>query len=115
MPPHTDSDGVCSDTGPTVTGGRVTPSATAGLLDSSTDVTTIGMKRTAVGQIGRPLTIWTNHFDVQLHKHEIYHYHGAFHPDRLVLSTDTFNLSVMVMTSSRCVFLVLPTPISLLT
>ncbi|PIL23265.1 Argonaute [Ganoderma sinense ZZ0214-1] len=45
-----------------------------GLGGISPEVTTIGPKRSAFGQSGRALTVLTNHFDIQIPKHEIYHY-----------------------------------------
>ncbi len=73
--------------------GRATPAisraapTTLGLPDSSAHITTIGVKRTAFGQSGRALNVWTNHFEVQIPEDEIYHYDGASRPI-FVLPTD---------------------------
>ncbi|KAI1795193.1 argonaute-like protein [Ganoderma leucocontextum] len=58
---------------PAIRGTRVAPT-TVGLPDSSAHITTIGVKRTAFGQSGRALTVWTNHFEVKIPEDEIYHY-----------------------------------------
>lgn len=78
---------------PVVLGGRV-PHTTVGLPDSSSHITTIGVKRTAFGQSGRALNVWTNHFEVKIPEDEIYHYDGVSRPI-LVLPTDFLNRYAM--------------------
>ena len=74
--------------------------------DGPQDVaTTVGAKRSAFGQGGRALTVLTNHFEVEIPKQEIYHYNGTSHPVQFHLRTDTFNLYIMTITPSRCVFI----------
>nr|VWO95172.1 Uncharacterized protein [Ganoderma boninense] len=58
---------------PAASAGRVAPT-TVGLPDTSAHITTVGVKRTAFGQSGRALNVWTNHFEVKIPEDEIYHY-----------------------------------------
>ncbi|KAI0638149.1 argonaute-like protein [Trametes polyzona] len=51
--------------------GQVT---TAGLPDTSSHITTVGVKRTAFGTSGRAIQVSTNHFEVQIPEGQIYHY-----------------------------------------
>ncbi len=101
----------------TISSSHVVPTAavTTGLPNTSPDVTTIGVKRTAFGQTGRALTVLTNHFEVQIPNREIYHYDGALHPAQLVLFCRLITPYIYLMLPSRSVFLVLPTLIFSLT
>lgn len=82
MPPTPESDGVAP--------GR--------------DVATVGVKRTAFGHSGRPLTVLTNHFEVHIPKQAIYHYDGALNPLRPVLLTN-----ISICPTSLYVLIGLPT------
>ncbi len=53
-------------------------------------ITTVGVKRASFGKSGRILTVFTNHFEVQIPEHIIFHYDGSLHPIQLVLQTDTY-------------------------
>ncbi|RPD77221.1 argonaute-like protein [Lentinus tigrinus ALCF2SS1-7] len=50
------------------------PAWTRALPDTSAAVTTIGVKRTAFGQSGRALQVYTNHFKTSIPEGLIYHY-----------------------------------------
>lgn len=73
-------------------GARVAP--TIGLPDSSSHITTVGVKRTAFGQSGRALTVWTNHFEVKIPEGKIYHYDGVSCPI-FAVPIDILNLYAM--------------------
>ncbi|EIN10450.1 argonaute-like protein [Punctularia strigosozonata HHB-11173 SS5] len=57
---------------PSIRGGA--SSAGAVLPSTSDHITTIGVKRTAFGRAGRPLTVFTNHFEVTIPENVIMHY-----------------------------------------
>ncbi|KAI9063285.1 argonaute-like protein [Trametes sanguinea] len=46
----------------------------AGLPDTSTHITTVGVKRTAFGTSGRAIQVHTNHFEVKIPEANIHHY-----------------------------------------
>lgn len=50
---------------------------TVGLPDSSSHITTIGVKRSDFGRSGRAIEVFTNHFKVKIPENNIHHYDGA--------------------------------------
>ncbi|PCH41081.1 Piwi-domain-containing protein [Wolfiporia cocos MD-104 SS10] len=65
--------------GPALRGGPA-PAAT-GLPSANPHVTTTGVKRTSYGNAGRHITVFTNHFPVEVPDKVIHHYDGVIHPD----------------------------------
>ena len=55
-----------------------TAATNVGLPDMSPHITTIGVKRSAFGQSGRALNVFTNHFPVSIPQDNIHHYDGAW-------------------------------------
>ncbi|CCM03176.1 uncharacterized protein FIBRA_05298 [Fibroporia radiculosa] len=66
--------------GPAIRGGA----PTVGLPSTNAHVTTIGVKRTAFGTAGRPITLQTNHFAVKIPDAIIHHY-DVIYPDEKTL------------------------------
>ncbi|CDO71262.1 hypothetical protein BN946_scf184908.g19 [Trametes cinnabarina] len=61
--------------GPAIPPARAQGAGTAaGLPDSSSHVTTVGVKRTAFGTSGRAIQVHTNHFEVKIPEGHIHHY-----------------------------------------
>ncbi|EJF61200.1 argonaute-like protein [Dichomitus squalens LYAD-421 SS1] len=72
--------------------GRITPGpAAAGrvpggqLPDTSSHITTIGVKRPSFGQSGRALGVWTNHYEVKIPEANIHHYDVVISPSEKTL------------------------------
>ena len=86
---------VTSNDPPAVAGGPVVqasiPTPSTGFPDTSSHVATIGVKRTAFGRSGRKLTILTNHLEVPIPDHIIFHYDGVWDRVRFVLQADAFD------------------------
>lgn len=56
-----------------------------GLPSTETHITTVGVKRTAFGSAGRPLSVFTNHYAVKIPEAIIHHYDVVIHPDEKAL------------------------------
>ncbi|KAL6309673.1 argonaute-like protein [Sparassis latifolia] len=54
--------------------GAAPPAGGGGLPDTSSHVTTIGVRRPAFGTSGRKISVWTNHFKVDIPESVIQHY-----------------------------------------
>ncbi|KAI0353623.1 argonaute-like protein [Trametes cingulata] len=71
--------------GPAIPPTRAAPGGNAGLPDTSSHITTVGVKRTAFGTSGRAFNVFTNHFEVKIPEANIHHYDVVISPSEKTL------------------------------